>query len=268
MNTGAIIKRWQCILILLLMIGIAPSNIYATEPAPHSLPPELMELQSQGKLTVRALWAWKLVPESTAGMALEFRSLGYDLLGANNEQLTTWLQQAEYGQLQLNAEQKAILTALVERMNSVTGVVPPETAQVKSAEKTSAETRVAVHDSDSSSIVGQIVEVDNSSPRTSVDTTDITQMVADLGVQADAGNTKAMLTLALLTKTGATGPPDPYRAIKLLEDAASAGEADAMAALADEYASGLWIKQDEEKARQLRQQAAEAGSQLAMWEVE
>ena len=255
-------------LLILLFLGGWSQYIYAIEPVSYSLPPELMALQSQGKLTVRALWAWKLVPESTAGMALEFRSLGYDLLGANKEQLTTWLKQAEEGQLQLNAEQKDILTALVNRMHSVTGAVPVETAQVQSHKNLSLKTDIAPRVGPSSAADEQIIKNDQSATGKKAVVTDTAQLVADLGAQAVAGNTKAMLSLALITKTWAAGPPDPYRSIKLLEDAAAAGEADAMAMLADEYASGLWIKQDLEKARQLRQQAAEAGSLLALWEVE
>lgn len=180
----------------------------------------------------------------------------------------TWLKQAEEGQIQLSQEQKDILTLLAERMNAVGDTVPVETAQVQPAENGGAETRGTAQDSSSSAAVQQIVEADHSATGQKVDTTDTAQLLAGLSEQAEAGSSKAMLTLALITKTDVAGPPDPYKSIKLLEDAAAAGEADAMALLADEYASGLWIKQDMEKANQLRQQAAEAGSRLAEWEVE
>ena len=268
MNKGEPMKRSACTILLLLLYLIAAQRLCASDPVYESLPHELVELQSQGRLTVRALWAWKLVPESTAQMALEFRSLGCDLLSANKEQLMAWLRQAEDGQLQLNTKQKDILVTLVNQMNSGHGALGSETVNIAAVDTSNTETHVATVAEPSSAAVEQSTVTDHTPASKRVATMDTTQIVADLAAQAEAGNAKAMLTLALISKTAVAGPPDPYKTIKLLHNASAAGEADAMAALADEYESGLWIKQDLEKAHQLRQQAVKAGSQLAQWGVE
>lgn len=268
MKNGEPIKRLACTVLFLFIYLMSAQRLCASDPVNEPLPHALVELQSQGRLTVRALWAWKLVPESTAKMALEFRSLGCDLLSANKEQIMTWLKQAEDGQLQLNTKQKDILTVLVDRMNFGSGAVSPETAKIESVDNSNTEIQVTTLTEPSSASVEHIGVPDDTAVGKRVESMDTTQIVADLGAQAEAGNAKAMLTLALISRTDVAGAPDPYKSIKLLQDASAAGEADAMAALADEYESGLWIKQDLEKANQLRQQAIKAGSQLAQWGVE
>jgi len=70
-------KFWMG-LVFVAFLWVQP--LAASQPAVDTLPPELITLRDEGKLTVRALWAWKLVPESTAGMAMEFRALGLDLI--------------------------------------------------------------------------------------------------------------------------------------------------------------------------------------------
>ena len=120
-------------LLILLLFVMCPQYICASEPANASLPPELMELQSQGRLTVRGLWAWKLVPESTTGLALVFRALGRDLLAANQEQLMEWLKQADGGQLQLTKEQRDLLTALIDTMRFGSDAVRSGTMPVEPA---------------------------------------------------------------------------------------------------------------------------------------
>lgn len=127
MNTRKVRQCWKCILPLLVMFWLVPNNIRATESVSHSLPPELRELQNQGNLTVKALWAWKLVPEATAEVALEFRSLGYDLLAANQEQIMAWLRQADDGQLQLTTRQREILAALLSKMRLENETVAADT---------------------------------------------------------------------------------------------------------------------------------------------
>jgi outer membrane protein assembly factor BamB len=78
-----------------------------------SLPPELVRLRDEGRLTVRALWAWRLVPELTPAIALEFRELGHDLLDAELMQIRNLLAQSDAGQLQLSEQQRKLLGALV-----------------------------------------------------------------------------------------------------------------------------------------------------------
>jgi len=107
-----------------------------------------------------------------------------------------------------------------------------------------------------------IVEIDAPAPK------DKPVAMAELAAKAKAGNNRARETLALVYRTGHSGPPDPYRAIELLRQAADAGHADAMAQLADEYEAGVWVAQDPNKARALRVKAAKLGSRLAQWELE
>ena len=102
-------------LVFVLIMWAQP--LAASEPAHDSLPPELVKLQQEGTLTVRALWAWKLVPESTAGMALEFRDLGLDLISADRAQLASWLLQAGEGKLSLSEAQRDVLGQLISRMD-------------------------------------------------------------------------------------------------------------------------------------------------------
>lgn len=114
-------------LVFTLILWVQP--LAALQPAYDSLPPELVRLRDEGRLTVRALWAWNLVPQSTAGMALEFRALGLDLIGANREQLTEWARQAEAGELQLTAGQRNMIALLIGWMNSGHDGAQGETAQ-------------------------------------------------------------------------------------------------------------------------------------------
>jgi TPR repeat protein len=235
-------KRWLAILFFMLIL---PHTARASEPAYDTLPPELVRLRDEGQLTVRALWAWKLVPQSTAGMAMEFRALGLDLISADRAQLASWLEQAEAGQLGLSQGQRDVLGQLISRMDE----------GVPSAEQSSSGTPVA-----------------QQPPVTGVggkgQAPDLGEMIRELGAQADGGDLKAKVSLALAVRSGTDGTPDPIRSVALLEEAAAAGDADAMALLADEYESGLWVPQDVDKAGQLRRKAAEAGSQLAQWGLE
>lgn len=227
-------------LVFVLIMWAQP--LAASEPAHDSLPPELVKLQQEGTLTVRALWAWKLVPESTAGMALEFRDLGLDLISADRAQLASWLLQAGEGKLSLSEAQRDVLGQLISRMDE--GLSSVE----QSASGTSAAHEPPVVDAGGKDA-----------------TPDLGEMIGKLGAQADGGDPGAKVSLALAVRVGAGGSPDPIRSVALLEEAAGAGDADAMALLADEYESGLWVPQDLEKAGQLRGKAAEAGSQLAQW---
>lgn len=235
-------KFWMG-LVFTMVLWVQP--LAASEPAYDTLPPELVRLQQEGKLTVRALWAWKLVPESTAGMAMEFRALGLDLISADRAQLASWLEQAEAGQLGLSQGQRDVLGQLISRMDE----------GLSSGEQPAPEATVAWQPP----VVG--VEGKGETP-------DLGEMTRELGAQADGGDPGAKVSLALAVRTGTDGSPDPIRSVALLEDAAAAGDADAMALLADEYESGLWVPRDVDKAGQLRRKAAEAGSQLAQWGLE
>ncbi|SFL63990.1 hypothetical protein SAMN05421830_104149 [Desulfomicrobium norvegicum] len=235
-------RVWLCFVILFLA-----SPLHASEPAVDTLPPELVRLRDEGQLTVRALWAWKLVPESTAGMAMEFRALGLDLISADRAQLASWLGQADEGQLDLSEAQRDVLGQLISRMDE----------GLPSGEQPASETPVA-----------QEPSVLDASANGKGEAKDLGEMIRELGAQAEGGDPKAKVSLALAVKAGAGGSPDPIRSVALLEDAAAAGDADAMALLADEYESGLWVPQNAEKAGQLRRKAAQAGSQLAQWGLE
>lgn len=111
-------KFWMA-LVFALFLWVQP--LAASEPAVDTLPPELVRLRDEGRLTVRALWAWNLVPKSTAGMALELKSLGLDLLEADQARLAQWAGQADAGELQLTPGQRQMLDDLLAWMNSGPG---------------------------------------------------------------------------------------------------------------------------------------------------
>ena len=232
-------KRWLALLFFMLILS---HPALASEAAYDTLPPELVKLRDEGQLTVRALWAWKLVPPSTAETAMAFRALGLDLISADRRQLASWLGQAGEGQLSLSEAQRGVLEQLISRMDE--GL--PAGGQAVSGADVAGEAPVA--------------EAGGKG-----ETPDLAEMLEDLGAQADGGDPGAKVGLALAVRAGVDGAPDPIRSVALLEEAAGAGDADAMALLADEYESGLWVPQDVEKAGQLRRKAAEAGSQLAQW---
>lgn len=235
-------KFWMG-LVFTMVLWVQP--LAASEPAYDTLPPELVRLQQEGKLTVRALWAWKLVPPSTAETAMAFRALGLDLISADRVQLASWLGQAGEGQLSLSEAQRGVLEQLISRMDEG---LPAGGQAVSGAD-----------------VVGEapVAEAGDKG-----ETPDFDEMLKDLGAQAGGGDPKAKVGLALAVRTGVDGTPDPIRSVALLEEAAAAGDADAMALLADEYESGLWVPQNLEKAGQLRRKAAESGSQLAQWGLE
>ena len=235
-------KRWLALLFFMLIL---PHPALASEPAYDTLPPELVRLRDEGRLTVRALWAWKLVPPSTAEMAMEFRALGLDLISADRAQLASWLGQADEETLALSEAQREVLEQLISRMDE----------GLPSGEEPVAAPSVASEPS--------VVEADGKR-----EVPDPGEMIRELGVQAEGGDPKAKVSLALAARAGLDGPPDPVRSVALLEDAAAAGDADAMALLADEYDSGILVPYDPQKASTLREQAAESGSLLARWALE
>lgn len=102
--------------LLLLLLFACPA--YASEPAVDTLPPELVRLRDEGRLTVRALWAWKLVPAATATAAMELRAMGLDLIGADRAQLAAWVREAEEGTAAFSPAQREVLSGLLAMMDS------------------------------------------------------------------------------------------------------------------------------------------------------
>lgn len=233
-------------MILALLVAIVPLPLHASETGTGTLPPELIKLRDEGQLTVRALWAWGLVPEPTAAMAMDLKGLGLDLISADGAQLASWLALADAGQLGLNDAQRGFLLQLISRMSEV-----GRASEV-----------VASAPASSGKLNPGFVDPAMGMP-TSPDA-----VLSELGNQADGGDPRAKVILALALGAGFNGTPDPVGSIELLSEAAAAGDADAMALLADEYESGLWVVRDEAKAMQLRRKAAEAGSQLARWALQ
>ena len=107
---------------------------HASEPAVDTLPPELVRLRDEGRLTVRALWAWKLVPESTTATAMELRARGLDLIGADRAQLAEWLGQADEGSLALSPGQRDVLSGLMAMMDSGQTAATPDPAEAEPAQ--------------------------------------------------------------------------------------------------------------------------------------
>jgi len=234
-------RRWPLIVVAPAVIAAAlctVSPLAASEPAVDTLPPELVRLRDEGRLTVRALWAWKLMPESTVAMAMEFRTKGIDLISADRKTIVSWLEKSERGELDLTGAQRSFLTQVISRMDE--GATP--------VAQTPPETRVAAV------------------PGGDEEASDPEELIRKLTVTADGGDPAAKVRLALAVRSGADA--DPVRSVALLEEAAAAGDADAMALLADEYESGVLVPYDAQKARTLREEAAKAGSLLARWALE
>lgn len=110
--------------LLLLFLFVCPA--YASEPAVDALPPELVRLRDDGRLTVRALWAWKLVPASTATTAMELRTMGLDLIGADRAQLAAWVREAEEGTAAFSPAQREVLSGLLAMMDSGNAAAPAD----------------------------------------------------------------------------------------------------------------------------------------------
>ncbi len=221
----------------------------ASEPATETLPPELVKLREEGRLTVRALWAWKLVPEATSRMALELRQLGMDLPGADLAAVSSWLADADAGKLSLSGEQRSFLQDIAARMQ-------PESKELAAP--------------DASGTADVQTQAASSPPPDSAGGASGNANLPELlsGLEAGDGGPGGKVALALAVRAGVDGSPDPVRSVALLEEAAGAGDADAMALLADEYESGILVPYDAQKARTLREEAAKAGSQLARWALE
>lgn len=237
----------RALLCLCFLFFVCPAH--ASEPAVDTLPPELVRLRDEGRLTVRALWAWKLVPEATSRMALELRQLGMDLPGADLAAVSSWLADADAGKLSLSGEQRSFLEDIAARMQ-------PESKEVVAP--------------DASGTTDVQTQAASSPPPDSAGGASGNASIPELlsGLEAGDGGTGGKVALALAVRAGVDGSPDPVRSVALLEEAAGAGDADAMALLADEYESGILVPYDAQKARTLREEAAKAGSLLARWALE
>ena len=229
----------RVLLCLCLLLLVCPAH--ASEPAVDTLPPELVRLRDEGRLTVRALWAWNLVPKATSRMALELRELGLDLPGADIAAVSAWLADAD--RLSLSGDQRSFLEDIAARMQ-------PESRDAAAP--------VAAGTVDAQGASSPPPDPDGGASRNA----SLPEMLS--GLEAGEGGPGGKVSLALAVRADA----DPVRSVALLEEAAAAGDADAMALLADEYESGLWVPRDEARAAQLRRQAADAGSQLAKWGLE
>ncbi len=181
-------KFWMSFFVVLLLC-VSPAS--ASMPAYDDLPPELVQLRNEGRLTVRALWAWNLVPKSTAGMALEFRAMGLDLIEADGELLAQWARQADAGELSLTPEQRGVLDELLVWMNSGLDVEPAQSETGVSTEAQIAQTAEPATD--------QAVGLTTDVPATDVPVAD------GLGTEAPATDVPAVDDLA--TAASATDVP-------------------------------------------------------------
>jgi len=73
----------------------------------------LRDMERQGKLTVRALGAFGLLPDDFMQTAVSLRTQGKDLLAADRETLQDWLKQADQGQMNLGPDERAMLEDLI-----------------------------------------------------------------------------------------------------------------------------------------------------------
>lgn len=114
------------IAVLVLILGSTGQSSWAVqeEPAPKQAleqatgPQDVLALETQGKLTVRALRAWNLLPPEFMDLAASLRrEQGLDLLGAELETIQAWIEEAEQGEQGLSAHLQA-LQALAVYMQS------------------------------------------------------------------------------------------------------------------------------------------------------
>lgn len=78
-------------------------------------PAELMKIDGDGRLTVRALRGFGLLPESYAKLALDLRGQGVDLLSAGPDEIKVLIERAEGGALKLDPMPLYELLDLFER---------------------------------------------------------------------------------------------------------------------------------------------------------
>jgi hypothetical protein len=78
--------------------------------------PELIALQRQGMLTVRALGAFGRLPDGFMSTARELRAQKLDLLASDRPDIVRWLEQADQGELNLTSKHRQILQTLLTAM--------------------------------------------------------------------------------------------------------------------------------------------------------
>ncbi|HKK32806.1 MAG TPA: hypothetical protein VJ934_04520, partial [Desulfomicrobiaceae bacterium] len=82
----------------------------------RAVQPELLSLHRQGRLTVRALGAFGLLPEGFMPAARELRKHDLDLLAADRATIVQWLDRFEKGELSLTPDQGQTLKTLLTAM--------------------------------------------------------------------------------------------------------------------------------------------------------
>lgn len=93
----------------MLMLLLCLPGLSGAESA--SWPNELLALEQQDRLTVRAMAAYGLLPDRYRALAMELRGQGLDLLAADRRRLEGWIDDGK-----LSAEHLAALAALLELM--------------------------------------------------------------------------------------------------------------------------------------------------------
>lgn len=78
--------------------------------------PELLSLHRQGRLTVRALGAFGLLPDGFMPAARELRKHDLDLLAADRATIVQWLERVKKGELSLTPDQGQTLKTLLTAM--------------------------------------------------------------------------------------------------------------------------------------------------------
>jgi hypothetical protein len=98
-------SMFRTILLLSVMVfcltgTMVQSQAASTDQVETATGPEgLLELEQQGKVTVRALRAWNRLPDTYVKLAQQLRQeAGLDLLGADPLQVAAWIGQAEAGE--------------------------------------------------------------------------------------------------------------------------------------------------------------------------
>ncbi len=104
-------------LLILLTVTWMASASWAETPEPEvEGMAMLQDLDEQGRLTVRALVAYGLLPDGFVQTAVALRSRGMDLLSADREDLQDWLNRSQKGQMDLQLHEKDLLKELVSIM--------------------------------------------------------------------------------------------------------------------------------------------------------
>ncbi|ANB01907.1 hypothetical protein [Ectothiorhodospira sp. BSL-9] len=125
MNTLLLSRRRGMSRLVAGMIGACTLSLLldCTAPARADTPaldPELQALAAQGKLTVRALRAWGLLPDAHQGLVMALHARSLDLLAADQAQVERWIEDADRGRLSLSPDQLGHLKDLQALMGRIT----------------------------------------------------------------------------------------------------------------------------------------------------